>query len=88
MENQNCPICANEVSINTRYPKYVCTNCAELATDKAGRKLQFFNYSLSGGFQAIYDDTNAIYDSNVCFINQIECWADEARFGGIVIEMK
>ena len=88
IENQNCPICGKELRFNPRHPKYVCSNCAKLATDKAGRKLQFFNYSLSGGFKAVYDDTKAVYDCNVCFINGIECWADEARFGGIVIEMK
>ena len=41
-----------------------------------------------GGFIAYYADSNQIeiYPSHRCFIDGISCYADEARFGGIVIE--
>lgn len=31
-------------------------------------------------------DTQEAYTSHTCFIDGIECFADEARFGGIVIQ--
>jgi hypothetical protein len=51
-----------------------------------GRKLRFFNLDFSGGFGASYADTGEPYDSHQCYVEGIECRADEARFGGIVIE--
>ncbi len=56
------------------------------ATDEDGRLLTFTNVSLSGGFAALYRDTHEERNSNVCFIDGVECRADEARFGGIVIQ--
>lgn len=84
-DKQFCPICGAEVSVSARYPNYVCGRCADKASAADGRKLKFFNESLSGGFLAFYDETNEPYNSHVCFIEGAECWADEARFGGIVI---
>jgi hypothetical protein len=45
----------------------------------------FSNVSLSGGFVARYADTGEARESHVCFIDGVKCWADEARFGGIII---
>ena len=59
---------------------------AAQASDESGRQLEFSNVSLSGGFQAAYADTRELRESHVCFIRGIRCWADEARFGGIVIQ--
>jgi hypothetical protein len=52
-----------------------------------GRPLRFFNLSLSGGFGAEYADNGEPYDSSICFIDDVKCFADEARFGGIVIQV-
>ena len=41
---------------------------------------------MSGGYAAEYADTGDPYESHECFVDGIECYADEARFGGIVIE--
>lgn len=41
---------------------------------------------MSGGFEAIVADTKEEYPSHICYIEGVECWADEARFGGIVIQ--
>jgi hypothetical protein len=86
MGNYQCPICKVELKPIPRYPNYVCKTCASMATDKDGRKLKFSNIDMSGGFMARFDDTNEEYNSHTCYINGFECHADEARFGGIVIQ--
>jgi len=85
-EKQTCPICLAEVPSNPRYPNYVCKYCAGKAVSADGRILKFYNQSLSGGFIAYYADTKEVYDSHDCYIDGVKCRADEARFGGIVIE--
>src|SRR5688500_15724090 len=82
---QYCPICGAEVAPSLRYPSYVCRDCYQKAVDSSGRALRFYNESFSGGFIANYADTDEDYGSHVCFIDGVECWADEAHFGGIVI---
>lgn len=84
-EDQKCPICGAAVPFSEHYPNYVCDECFAKATDESGRSLSFSNVSLSGGFAALYRDTREERDSHVCFINGIECRAEEGHFGGIVI---
>jgi ADP-ribosyl-[dinitrogen reductase] hydrolase len=81
-----CPICETSLNTSISYPNYICNNCTNRAKDIDGRKLIFFNLSTGGGYGAKYIDTNDEYLSHECFINGIKCWADEAKFGGIVIE--
>ena len=88
MENYACPICNVSLEPWTRYPNYACEACAKKATDKAGRKLVFYNLGMDGGFGASYEDNDEIYPGHICFIEGIECYADEHRFGGIVIEKR
>jgi len=83
---QTCPICSADVRPNPRYPRYVCRTCADKAESPDGRLLAFSNVSISGGFTAQYADTGAEYSSHECFIDGVRCHADEARFGGIVIQ--
>ena len=52
-----------------------------------GRAVQFFNLSMSGGFGGCYMDTNEPYNEHLCYVDGIECYANEARFGGIVVVM-
>ena len=85
-ENQICPICSRQVQGNPRYPRYLCMNCANRAVAPDGRGLEFFNIGLSGGYAARYADTGADYPSHDCQVDGILCYADEARFGGIVIQ--
>lgn len=40
------------------------------------------------GFVAEYADTGEEYQGHDCFIDGVKCHADEARFGGIVIEVQ
>ena len=88
MDNYNCPICDKELSAYERYPNYVCKECNSRAVSKTGRKLIFSNFDFSGGYIAYYEDTKKKYNSHICFIDGVECIADEARFGGIVIQVK
>lgn len=87
MKSQKCPICNIEVTLIPRYPKYVCSQCATRAVSKHGRPLTFSNVDLSGGYIAHYADSGEEYPSHECYIDNIACHADEARFGGIVIEV-
>lgn len=84
---QECPICAVEIEKSRRYPNCVCFDCSKRARDENGRLLKFHNIDLSGGFVGFYVDTNEKYESRVCYIDDVKCYADEARFGGIVIEI-
>jgi hypothetical protein len=85
-DKQYCPICKNETGFNPRYPKFLCSSCAEDPLDEQGRSLTFYNVSMSGGFEARYTDTGEVRDSNICYVAGRKCRADEARFGGIVIQ--
>jgi hypothetical protein len=84
---QTCPICNRPVPPFERYPRYVCADCAGRVTSPDGRPLKFFNESLSGGYLAFYADDGTPYNSHECVIDGIRCYADEARFGGIVIQV-
>ena len=81
-----CPICGDPRPHSERYPDHLCADCVGRATDEVGRPLRFFNLSLSGGFGAQYADTGEFRDSHVCFVDGVRCQADEARFGGIVVQ--
>ncbi|HET8611523.1 MAG TPA: hypothetical protein VFL92_02020 [Sphingomonas sp.] len=83
---QHCPICGADVRPYPRYPRYLCAACASRARSRDGRPLAFGNAGLGGGYVAHFADTGEPYDSHRCFVDGIECRADEARFGGIVIE--
>ncbi|MBW4425221.1 MAG: hypothetical protein KME50_12395 [Nostoc desertorum CM1-VF14] len=41
---------------------------------------------MSGGFEGTVTETKENYNSHICYIEGVKCWADEARFGGIVVE--
>lgn len=83
---QLCPICSKSVEPSARYPQYLCRECASKARSKDGRALIFSNAYLSGGFAAKYADTGETYPGHECYIDDIHCYADEARLGGIVIQ--
>lgn len=86
-ETQYCPICDETVTPSSRYRNYVCEDCTEKAVDSEGRTVTFGNTSLLGhGCQGMYKETGERYDSNICFIDGIKCKAEEAYFGGVVIQ--
>jgi hypothetical protein len=87
MHEQLCPICNGSLRENPRYPNLICSDCASRTTSQDGRPLEFFNVDMSGGYKAQYADDQSEYDSHRCYIDGVECHADEAKFGGIVIEL-
>lgn len=82
-----CPICGKTGERSARYPKYICVECAQLATNKAGRPLEFSNVSVSGGYVARFRDTKEPYESHICYVGGRTCWANEAHMGGIVVSV-
>ncbi len=83
---QLCPICQTAVRFSERYPCYLCEDCASRAKSKDGRSLRFSNIDLTGGFIAQYADTGEAYPlTHECYVDGIQCYANEHRFGGIVI---
>lgn len=86
---QFCSNCNQPVNYSSRYPKYICQDCVKLLTDKDGRKVAFYNTELLGyGCQGYYIDVepHEEFDSTTCFIQDTMFFAQEARFGGIVIQ--
>lgn len=83
-----CPLCGNSRLHFDRYPLAVCQDCAAKATNQEGQRLAFYNKDLSGGYRAIVTETGEPYDSHFCFIDGVSCYADEARFGGIVVQVE
>lgn len=93
---QWCSNCYKEVSFQGRYPKYICGDCASKdKLDTEGNLLEFYNLGFSGGFKIIRkdwngniineDDTQQFCD---LLIDDKVFFAQEARFGGIVIQSK
>ena len=82
-----CPICGKALREMLRYPHYVCGECASRATSADGRRLNFYNIGVSGGYAAKYADDLTDYDSHYCYIDGHPCIANEARFGGIVVQI-
>lgn len=85
MNNKNCPICDKNMFTFERYPKMICNECIELAVNKNGESIKFYNVDITGGFISMVNDVKG--EEHECFINNIKCRADEARFGGIVVEL-
>ena len=85
MTSQVCPICKNPVSGNPRYPNYVCLKCQHDygVKNKEGLPIEFFNVDFTGGFMSIVNGVKG--EEHECYINNVKCYANEARFGGIVI---
>lgn len=85
-----CPICGAPRPHSPRYPDAVCAACVGRAVDEGGRRLDFFNLTLTGGFGAAHADTGERLetpgDAQPCFIDRVRCMAREARFGGIVVQ--
>jgi hypothetical protein len=91
---QYCGCCNKEVNYMPRYPKYICSDCYKLPkTDKQGQLIEFGNTSMFGGFTVYYiDEAGKIlsqddsHSSFMCQINGRTYFAEEGKFGGIVIQ--
>lgn len=89
-----CFICSSNIfnPLSSRYPSIACPSCVEKAVDSNGNIVRFENIDELGGFVSMHYDNNKNLirkdEDHICFINGIACYADEARFGGIVIKPK
>jgi len=85
MDFFKCPICDKEHKTLIRYSNCVCNDCLYTyqTRDKLGNIKSFYNIDFSGGIKAVCKN-EPTFDFS-CYVNNIECKADEARFGGIVI---
>jgi hypothetical protein len=94
-----CPICLDIMDYYTpRYPNMICGKCANgnnvnnvnngKILDSFGNEVSFGNIDISGGFISYHKINNEIVkkEDHLCWINTIKCYANEARFGGIVIQ--
>lgn len=86
---QICPICTTDVRENSRYPDYLCRNCAARVTDADGRAVKYMNTSpgtpnIIESLTASYADGTP-YMSQICFVDGVRCHAREAHMGGIVV---
>ncbi len=81
-----CPICGVGQPASPRYKQYICSRCAERATDEAGNGLRFYNAGLDGGLLVRRADTDETVDTTTCWIDGIQCFVQEGRFGGVVVE--
>jgi hypothetical protein len=84
-----CPICHGLTAENPRYPDHLCRWCSGRAVDSRGRELEFGNISVGGGFEATYADDGSkaveVTETHICYVGYLKVFADEARFGGIVL---
>lgn len=91
LKKQTCPSCYAELVFSERYPGMICYKCGAKLTDIKGRKVEYCNVNPPGtGCQGYYSDSNWTekYDSDICYIGNDEFFAQEARFGGIVVQKR
>jgi hypothetical protein len=86
-----CPICNNIMICIRRYPNKICIDCtnSNKLVDEQGNPVTFGNIDESGGFESYHflNGVRVVKKEHVCYMNDIKLWADEARFGGIVIQI-
>ena len=82
-----CPICGAPDHHDPRYPRALCPACVLEAADETGCPLRFSNAGLEGGFRAERQDGSVPKEPHRCWVRGIACHADEARFGGIVVQI-
>ena len=87
-DKQPCGICKKMVNKYPRYPKYVCHDCQTEShpVTEDGVQIEFFNADMCGGFLSKREGASEYGNEHVCFIKNVRCVANEARFGGIVIQ--
>ena len=75
-KSQECPICAGETSYNPRYPYHICRTCLADGIVVNGCTVEVSSLD-------IYS-----VPSVECLVKGKECIAQEARFGGLVVNLK
>ena len=87
-----CFVCKSSFhnQFSVRYPLIACDSCSTKTVDAYGFKIEFENEDATGGFISVHYDSNGnrtrTGSEHNCFINNISCYANEHRYGGIVIQ--
>jgi len=86
----HCAICNGVFIFHERYPNAICSEHYDECFDAEKNRVFHTNKDEFGGFVSNHMIGNRITkkEDHVCFVRGKECYADESRFGGIVIQMK
>ena len=85
MKNKNCPICEKNMIHSERYPNMICEECFDKTLTENGESIKFYNKDHTGGFISIVNNIKG--EIHKCYVDNRKCYADESRFGGIVIQL-
>ena len=84
-----CPICQIEMNYFERYPNSICGAHYNECVDSNGNHVTYENVDEFGGLVSCHTIENKIVrrNDNTCFVRGIKCSVEEARIGGIVIQV-
>jgi hypothetical protein len=85
-----CAICGapqTHLGPGTRYPRGVCAGCVARAVAEDGEPIAFVNTGPLGQGCARRRESGRLEDVATCLIDGVPCRAEEARFGGIVVQV-
>ena len=85
-----CPICSKPRKFMERYPNELCSTCFKgPIVDSNGNRVTFTNMHLGYGLVSKHHENGSIIEKEdpFCFLEGKPCYAQEYRFGGIVIQM-
>ena len=85
MEKAKCPICDKELMRLSRYPKAICADCGTRTLTENNVKIDFYNEDHGGGLYSLI--TNVKGNQHECYVDGKKCYAEEHRFGGIIIQL-
>ena len=84
MNSTKCPLCKTEILKSSRYPKRLCCECSDKTYTAKDEKIDFYNEGITGGFYSLVNNVKG--EIHECYVNNIKCYAEEGRFGGIIIQ--
>ena len=74
-------------SYQSSQSKAVCNKCSNKTATLDGDLITYYNTSPFGGFEGINTRTNVKTTDALCYIDGHKCHAQEARFGGIAVQL-
>lgn len=88
-----CPICNGPSNGSARYPNAICADCREQAVDEVGNEVVFYNATPGGTGLVRVIHTGELNgkvrdECGDCWVRGVPCFAQEHRFGGVVIQPK
>ena len=84
-----CPLCTQQMDYSERYPNAICHAHYEECIDSDGNHVTYQNEDENGGLVSYHTIDNRIVRriDDTCFVRGIKCSVEEARMGGIVIQV-